>query len=175
MIFFHSCKLALHLSDITTEIQILSGLKITFSWRGDTHYIILYNTIVLSLSHVWLFETHELQHARHFWPSLSPWVWSNSSSLSQSVHVTISSSITHFSSCPQSFPSSVSFPTSWLFAPSGQSIGASASAPDLPMNIKGWFPLGLTGLIFLLSKGLLRVFSSATVLKHQFFSPQLPL
>ena len=74
--------------------------------------------------------------------------------------------------CPQSFPASESFPTSWLFPSGGQRIGASASASVLPMTIQGWFPLGLTGLISLLSKGLLRVFSSATTRKHQFFGTQ---
>ena len=79
--------------------------------------------------------------------------------------------LTLFSSCPQSFPASESFPMSWLFASGGQRIGASPSA-SVPMNIKGWFSLGLTGLIFLLSKGLSRVFSSTTVWKHQFFGAQ---
>ena len=72
-------------------------------------------------------------------------------------------------SCPQSFPASGSFPMRWLFASGGQSIGASASASVLPINSQGWFPLGLTGWISLLSKGLSRVFSSTTVWKHQFF------
>ena len=63
-------------------------------------------------------------------------------------HPTISSFVVPFS-CPQSFPAAGSFPTSWLFASGGQSIGASASASVLPMNIQGWFPLGLTGLISL--------------------------
>ena len=85
---------------------------------------------------------------------------------------TISSSAAPFSSCLQSFPESGSFPTSWLFASGGQRTGASASASALPMNIQGWFPLGLTGLISLLSKGLSKVFSSTTVWKHQFFSAQ---
>ena len=73
----------------------------------------------------------------------------------------------------QSFPASGSFPMSWFFPSSGQSIGASASASVLPMNTQGWFPLGLTGWISLLSKGLSRVFSNTTVQKHQFFSTQL--
>ena len=64
------------------------------------------------------------------------------------------------------------FPMSRFFASGGQSIGASASASVLLMNIQGWFPLGLTGLIFLKSKGLSRVFSSTTIQKHQFFSAQ---
>ena len=78
-----------------------------------------------------------------------------------------------FSFCPQSFPVSGSFQMGQFFASSGQSIGASASASVLPMTIQGWFPLGLTGLISLLSKGLSRIFSSTTVWKHQFFSAQL--
>ena len=80
--------------------------------------------------------------------------------------------VASFFSCPQSFPASESFPVSRLFASSGRSVGASASASVLPMNFQGWFPLGLTGLISLLSKGLSRVLSSTTVQKHQFFSAQ---
>ena len=74
-----------------------------------------------------------------------------------------------YSSCPQSFPASESFPMSLLLPSSGQSIGASASV--LPMNIQDWFPLGFTGLI-LMSKGLSRVFSSTTIWKHQFLGAQ---
>ena len=77
-----------------------------------------------------------------------------------------------FSSCLQYFPASGSFPMSQLFTSGGQSIGASALASVLPMNIQGWSPLGLTGLISLLSKGLSRVFSNTTVQKHQFFGAQ---
>ena len=76
------------------------------------------------------------------------------------------------SSGPQSFPASGSFPVSWLFTSGGQSIGVSAAASVFPMNIQGWFPLGLTGLISLQSKGLPRVFSSTTIQKHQFFGAQ---
>ena len=72
-----------------------------------------------------------------------------------------------FSSCLQSFPASGSFPISWFFASDGQSIGGSASA--LSMNIQGWFLLGLTALISLLSKGFSRIFSNTTVWRHQFF------
>ena len=79
---------------------------------------------------------------------------SNSCPLSQWCHPTTTSSVTPFSSCPQSFPVSRSFPTSQLFASSGRSIGDSASASVLPMNIHNWFPLGLTGFISLLFKGL---------------------
>ena len=80
-----------------------------------------------------------------------------------------------FSSCLQSFPESQSFPMSQFFTSGGQSIRVSASASVLPMNIQDWFPLGLTGLISLQSKGLSRVFSSTTVQKHQFFGVQLSL
>ena len=73
---------------------------------------------------------------------------------------------------PQSFPASGSFPMSWLFTSAGQSIGASASASILPITIQGWFPLGLTALLSMLSKGLSRVFFRTTIRKHQFFSAQ---
>ena len=86
---------------------------------------------------------------------------------------TISSSIAPFSSCPQSFPASGSSPMGWLYASHSQSIGVSASI--LPMNSKDWFPLGLTGLISLQSKGLARVFSNTTIQKHWFFGVQLYL
>ena len=111
---------------------------------------------------------HGLQHARLPCPSPSPGVGSNSCPLSQWCRPTISSSASPFSSCPQSFPASGSFPMSQLFTSGGQSIGASALASVLPINIQVWFPLGLTYLI-LLSKGLSRVFSSTTAWKHQFF------
>ena len=94
--------------------------------------------------------------------SLSPRVFSNSCPFSQWCYLTISSSATFFSFYLQSFPASGYFPVSQLFASGGQSIGASASASVLPVNIQGWFSLGLTCLIFLLSKGLSRVFSSTT-------------
>ena len=118
---------------------------------------------------------HGLQHTRFPCPSLSPGVCSNSSPLSQWCHLTISSSVAPFSFCFQPFPASGSFPLSQLFVWGGQSIGALASASILPMNTQGWFPLGLTGwisLISLLSEGLSRVFSSTTTWKHQFFDTQ---
>ena len=117
---------------------------------------------------------HELQHARLPCPSLSPRICSDSCPLSQWCHLTISSSATFFF-CLQSFPASGSFPVSHLFVSGVQSIRASASAPVLPMNIQGWFPLGWTGLISLQSKGLSRVFSSTTDGKHQFFDAQSSL
>ena len=87
-------------------------------------------------------------------------------------YLTISSSAAAFSFCLQSFPASGSFPMSGRFISGSRSIRASASASVFPMNIQGWLPLGLTGLISMLSKGLPRVFSNTTVQKHQFFGSQ---
>ena len=101
-----------------------------------------------------------------------PRVCSNSCPLSRWCHPTISSFVTFFPSCFQSFPASGSFPMSWFFVSGGQSTGASASSSVLPMNVQGWFPLGLTGLISLQSKGFSRVFSSTIISKHQFFGAQ---
>ena len=102
-------------------------------------------------------QPHGLQHARLPCPSLSPRVCSNSCPLSWWCYITISSFAALFSFHFQSFPASGSFPMSCPFALGGPSIGASASASVLPMNIQGWFPLALTSLISLLSKGLSRV------------------
>ena len=92
---------------------------------------------------------------------------SNSCALSRWCYLTISATLFF---CFQSFPASGSFPMSWLFTSGGQSIGASASASVFPKNIQVWFPLGLTGLISLQTKGLLRVFSSTTIWNHKLFS-----
>ena len=94
---------------------------------------------------------------------------------SQWYYPTISSSVIPFSSCLQTFPASGSFQMSQLFSSGGQSIRVSASASVLPVNIQGWFPLELTGLISLQGKGLSRVFSNTAVQKHQFFRAQLSL
>ena len=90
--------------------------------------------LVQSLSRVWLWP-----HGRLPRPSPSLGICSNSCPLSWGCHPTISSSVGPFSSCLQSFPTWGSFPVSWLFTSGGQSIGASASASVLPMNIQGWF------------------------------------
>ena len=118
---------------------------------------------------------HELQHARPPCPSPTPGVHPDSRPSSQRCHPAISSSIIHFSSCPQSLPASESFPMSQLFTWGGQTIGTSVSASVFPLNIQDWFPLEWTGLISLQPKGLSRVFSNTTVQKHQFFSVQLSL
>ena len=128
---------------------------------------------VQSLSHVWLFAT--------------PWTAAHQASLSitnsqslpklMSLELvmpsSISPSVVPFSSCPQSFPAPESFQMSQLFTSGGQSIGASASASVLPMNIQDWFPWGLTGFSSFQSNWCSRVFSNTTVQKHQFFGAQL--
>ena len=115
-------------------------------------------------------QPHGLQHTRLPCPSSTPRDYSNSCLSSRWCHPTISFSVVSFSSCLQSFPASGSFQMSQFFASGGQSIGVSASALVLLMNIQDWFPLGWTGWITLESKGLSRVFSNTTVQKHQFLA-----
>ena len=122
-----------------------------------------------------ILQPHGLQHVKLLCLSPAPEVCLNSCWSSQWCHPTISSFVITFSSCLQSLPTSGSFPRSQFFTSGGRSIGASALASVLPMNIQDWFPLGLTGWISLQSKGLSRVFSNTTVQNHQFFSPQLSL
>ena len=114
--------------------------------------------------------SHGLQHVRLSCPSPFPGACSNSCPLSQWCHPAISFSVACFSSCSQFFPASGSFLMSQLFTSGGQTMGVSTSTSVLPMNIQSWSPLGWTGWISLLSKGLSRVFSSTTVWKHQFNS-----
>ena len=142
-------------------------ILVTYWW----HATVQFSCSVVSDS----LQLHGLQHTR--FPCLSPipGASSNSNPSSQWCHPTISSSVVPFSSCLQSFPASGSFPMSQFFTSGGQSTGFSASASVLPMNIQNGFPLGLTGLISLQSKGLSRVFSNTTVQKHQFFGAQLSL
>ena len=118
---------------------------------------------------------HGAKHVRCPCPSPSPRACSDSSPLNWWCHPTISSSVFPFSSCLQPFPASGAFQRSQFFTSDCQSTGVSASAPVLPMNIWGWFPLGFTGLISLQSQGLSRVFSNTTVQKHQLFSTQFSL
>ena len=136
---------------VTTSLPSISALVDTlYKW-------LLFSRSVGSNS----LQPRDLHCTRLPCPSLSPWVCLNSHPLSQWCHPSTSSSATPFSYL-QSFPASGSFPVSQPFASGGQSIGASASASVSPMNIHGWFPLGWTGLISFLSKGLSRVFSSTT-------------
>ena len=121
---------------------------------------------------------HESEHARPPCPSPTPGVYPNPCPLSQWCHPAISSSVVPFSSCPQSLPASGSFPMSQLFTSGGQSIGVSASASILPMNIQDLSPSGWTGWISLQSKGLSRVLqhhsSKASIFRHSaFFTVQL--
>ena len=118
---------------------------------------------------------HEPQHARPHCPSPIPGVHPNPCPSSQWCHPTISSSVVPFSSCPQSFPASGSFPMNQLFTSGGQSIGVSASASVLPVNTQDLSPLGWAGWISLQSKGLSRVISNTTVQKNQFCGAQLSL
>ena len=124
-----------------------------------------------SLGCVWMFASSWAAAHRLLCPSLSHGICSKSCLLSRWCYPAISSSVAPFSSRLQSFPASGSFPMSQHCTSGGQSIGASASASVLPVNIQGWCPLGFTGLISLQSKWLSRIFST-TVQKHQFFSAQ---
>ena len=143
--------------------------------REDSLEIVVF--VVQLLNCVRLFVT-PWTAARQASLSFTVSVSSNSCSLSQWCHPTISFSDIPFSSCFKSFPASGSFPMNWLFALGGQSVGASTSASVLPMNIQGWFPLGLTGLISLLFKELLSLLQhytwKASILWHSaFFMVQL--
>ena len=127
---------------------------------------------VQSLSCVQLFALHGLQHARPPCPSPAPRVHTNLCCVGWWCHPTTSSSVVPFSFCLQLFPAPGSFPVSQFFSSGGQSMGALALASVIPMNIQGWFPLGLNDLISFQSKGLSRVFSNTIVGKHQFFGAQ---
>ena len=152
---------------MSKNVQIITDFSHCFTTRSSVQF----SRSVISDS----LRPYGLQHARPPCPSPTPGVYSESCPLSRWCHPTISSSVVPFSSCPQSFPASGSFPMSQLFTSGGQSIGVSASESVLPMNIQGWFPLGLTGLISLQSKALWRLFSNTTVQMLQFFSTQLSL
>ena len=144
----------------------------SYSWN-TAWWVLPYVRCLVLISHYVLSDPlwpHGQQLARLPCPSPTPWVYLNSCSLSRWHHPTISFSVIPFSSHLPSFPASGSFPMTWFFASSGQSIGA--SAPDLPMNIQDWFSFRMTGLISLLSKGISRVLSNTTVQKHQFFGAQ---
>ena len=148
------------------------SLLITFSYCGDFGIELYQKLLFVWTSQVWLSSIQWLSCIRLCDPmdcsmtGLSvhhqPPEFTHPCPLSRWCHLTISSSVVPFSSCPQSFPESGSFRISQFFASGGQSIGVSASASVLPMNIQDWFPLGWTGWISLQSKGLARVFSNTT-------------
>ena len=126
-------------------------------------------------SHVQLFEIPWTAANQLPCPSSTSGDCSDSCPLSWWCHPTISSPLVPFFFCLQYFPVSGSFWINQFFISDGKSIGASASASELPMNIQDWFPLGLTGLISLQFKELSRVFSNITVQKHKYFGTQLSL
>ena len=128
--------------------------------------------VVQSRSHVWLLAiawTVTWQDSLSFTISWNLFKLMSSELMMPSNHLTLCCSLC---SCPQSLPASWSFPMNQLFPSAGQIIGASPLTSVFPINIKDWFPLGLTGLISLQSKELSRVFSSTAFQKHQFFSTQ---
>ena len=131
-----------------------SGLLLFLGGYQSDHgcsTFIAVDVVVQSLSRL---QPHGLLHARLFCPSPSPRVYSNSCSPSWWCHPTMSSSVVPFSSCPQSFSASESFPVSQLFVSGGQGIGASASV--LPMNIQGWFPFRINWFDLLAVRGTLK-------------------
>ena len=137
-------------------------------------YKVVFSSVQFSRSVVSDFlQPHESHNARPPCPSPTPGIHSKSCPSSQWCHPAISSSVIPFSSCPQSLPTSESFPMSQLFTWGGQNTGVSALASVLPKKSQGWSPSERTGWSSLQSKGLSRVFSSTTVQKHQFFSTQL--
>ena len=141
-------------------------------WLWDSRF----SSVQFSCSAMSAFlQPYGLKHTRIPCPPPAPGAYSNSCPSSWWCQPTISFSAVPFSSGLQSFPASGSFPVSWFFISGDQSIRTSASASVFPMNIQDWFSLGWTGWISLKSKGLSRVFSSATVQKHQFFGAQLSL
>ena len=148
----------------------ISGVSVeTVQWflkklKIDLPFLLLFSRPVVSDSS----RPHGLQHARPPCPSPSPRVCPSSCSFHQWCLPAISSSDALLSFCPQCFPASGTYPMSHMFASDNQNIGASASASVLPVNIQGWSPLRLTGLISLLSKRPSGVFSSTTVQRHQF-------
>ena len=150
-------------------INLLAVNRLPKSTLGDLSSVQFGHSVVSDS-----LRPHESQHSRPPCPSPTPRAYPNSRTLSWWCHPTISS-IVPFSSCPQSFPASGSFPMSQLSASGGQSVGVSASASILPKNTQDWFLLGWTGWISLQSKGLSRVFSNTIVQNHQFFGIQLSL
>ena len=148
----------------------------TKSWTWLSNWTDWENCCCYSVAKSYLTPCDRMDCSTPGFPALHYFLeFAQTMSLSQWCHPNISSSVTLFSSCRQSFPASGSFPISRFFASGGWSIGSSASESVLLVNIQGWFPLGLTALISLLSKGLSTVFSSTTVQKHHFFGAQSSL
>ena len=142
--------------------------QLCFICLSQNYLLLLFSHSVMSDS----LRSQGLQHTRLPCPSANPGACSNSCPLSWWCHPTISSSVIPFSFCIQSFPALGSFLINQIFTSGGESVEASTSTSVSTMNIQDWFPLGLTGLISLQSKGLSRVFSNTTVQMHQFFGTQ---
>ena len=162
---------------ICSNWQCWDGIQFNLEFVSTVgRHILQFSSVQLSCSVMSdSLQPHELQHARPPCPSPTPGVHSDSHPSSQWCHPAISFSVITFSSCPQSFPASESFPMNQLFSWGGQSPGVSALASFLPKKSQGWSPLEWTGWICSQSKGLSRVFSNTTVQKqkHQFFGAQL--
>ena len=179
----NKCQLLLGLWDNRTAWTLLVEADVATSIWWNTVVLSCKAEVAYSFSSVQFSRSvvsdslrpHELQHARPPCPSPTPGVHSHSRLSSEWCHPAISSSVVPFSSRPQSFPASGSFPMSQLFTWGGQSIGVSASTSVLPMNTQDWSPFKWPDWISLQSKGLSRVFSNTTVQKHQFFGIQLSL
>ena len=151
----------------TQASHIAGGFFTSWATREDLRASSVSSVVPDSL------QPYGLKHTRPPCTSPTPRAYSDSCLSCRWCHPTISSSVVLFSSHLQSLPASGSFLMSQFLSSGGQSIGVSASASVLPMNIQDWFPLGWNGWISLQSKGLSRVFSNTTVQKHQFFSAQL--
>ena len=191
-VFLPSCFLGhlfivslVFIEECITIIKILNNKVLLDSSRSYIHYPVMCHigkeyekedSVQFSCSVMSDYlRPHGLQHARLPCPSPTPRACLNSCPSSQWCHPTISSSVIPFFSLLQSFSAPRSFQMSQFFTSGGQSIGVSASASVLPVNIQAWFPLQWTGWLSLQSKGLSRNFSNTTVQKHQFFGTQLSL
>ena len=164
-----------NIKDIIQSKKKMGGRpKQTYRWPESTWRDAQFSSVQFSC---WVVSDslwpHETQHTMLPCPSPTPRDYSKSCPSIQWCHLAISASVALFSSCPQSLPTSGSFPVSQLFTWGGHSTGVSASAAVLPMNTQDWSPLGWTVWISLQSKGLSRVFSNTTIKKHQFFGAQL--
>ena len=169
----HHSKTILYITYIIEQLSIRwQRVKGKFLTTGVGGYRSVQFIHLVMTDSLW---PYGLKHTRLLCPSPAPGAYSNSCPSHWWCHPTILSSVVPLSSCLQSFQESGSFQMSQLFVSGGQSIGISASASVIPMNIQDWFPLGCTGWNSLQSQRLSRVFSNTTVQKHQFFSAQLSL
>ena len=161
-------------------VQNEAGQRLTVlsrEWMGHSKHPLPTTSVQFSRSVMYEILCDPMNHSTLGLPVHHPLLEShpNPCPLSRWCHPTISFFVVPFSSCPQSFRASGSFPMSQLFASGGQSVGVSASTSVLSMNTQDWSPLEWAGWISLQSKGLSRVFSNTKVQKHQFFCAQLSL